>query len=206
MTARPTDLMSLTVSEAELVQKAAQRDKRAFKILFRRYRDPIFAAVFRKMRIKEDAEDIVQETFLRAYEKLSTLKNPQAFPAWLYRVAAQMCVDHVRRKIRLKRLYSKLYEEEPLPGDDPRHPAGQQEIMQRMMAAIRMLDSSSRLLISLVYLQGWNSRQISEKYGESETSVRVRLHRTLKALRLKLRRYIASTASIPIAPQPPQDD
>ena len=79
-------------SDAELIQRALNGDDTAFGFLVDKYKDAVHAPAYRKTGNFHTAEDIAQETFLTAYQKLSTLKTWRHFPGWLYRIASRLCL------------------------------------------------------------------------------------------------------------------
>src|SRR6185369_13059396 len=88
---------SVAASDWELVQRAKQGDREAFRELVERYQRKIAALALGMLRNREDALDIVQETFTKAYQSLDRFKGDAAFYTWVYRIAVNLCVDHQRR-------------------------------------------------------------------------------------------------------------
>ena len=93
--------------DAQLIQRVLDGDDTAFSTLVRKYQKPVHALVWRKIGDFHIAEDITQDTFLKAYQRLSTLKEPQRFASWLYVIAANHCSTWLRKK----RLWTQSLEE-----------------------------------------------------------------------------------------------
>ena len=84
--------------DVELIQRVLNGDDTAFSALVRKYQKSVHALAWRKIGDFHIAEDITQDTFLKAYQELSTLKEPQSFASWLYVIAANRCTAWLRKK------------------------------------------------------------------------------------------------------------
>ena len=87
-------------SDWELVQRAREGDREAFRELVERYQRKIAALALGMLRNREDALDVVQETFTKAYQNLDRFKGDASFYTWLYRIAVNLCIDHQRREAK----------------------------------------------------------------------------------------------------------
>ena len=85
-------------SDGELVERARQGDREAFRELVERYQRKIAALALGMLRNREDALDVVQETFTKAYQSLDRFKGDSSFYTWVYRIAVNLCIDHQRRE------------------------------------------------------------------------------------------------------------
>src|SRR6187200_52350 len=90
----------MTRTDEELVERAQAGDLESFNQLVSRWERPIFALAYRTLGREEDARDITQETFLRAFRSLSGFKGDAKFSSWLYRIALNLCRDWIRRERR----------------------------------------------------------------------------------------------------------
>ena len=81
----------------ELIQRTLEGDESAFGFLVDKYKGSVHALAYRKLGNFHTAEEITQDTFLKAYQKLSTLKDPGRFPGWLYVIAARCCLSWLRQ-------------------------------------------------------------------------------------------------------------
>ena len=93
--------------DTQLIQRVLDGDDTAFSVLVKKYQRSVHALVWRKVGDFHIAEDITQDTFLKAYQRLSTLKKPQRFASWLYVIAANHCSTWLRKK----RLWTQSLEE-----------------------------------------------------------------------------------------------
>ena len=183
-------------SDWELVQRARHGDREAFRELVEQYQRKIAALALGMLRNREDALDIVQETFTKAYQSLDRFKGDAAFYTWVYRIAYNLCVDHQRRVAKQPQL--SLDAEEPGEGssaaipdgphpDQPFDRARDAEIGRRVQEAIRELTPDHRAVILLRELEGLSYEEISEVLECPKGTVMSRLHYARRQLQARLR-------------------
>ncbi len=95
------DKQKSSKSNSELIQRAIDGDETAYRQLLENYRGAIFNLLFKMVRNKEETEDLVQEAFIKAFKALPSFNEEYAFSTWLYKIAINNCIDHMRKK-RLK--------------------------------------------------------------------------------------------------------
>ena len=175
--------------DAELIQRVLAGDETAFSVLVKKYQRSVHALVWRKIGDFHIAEDITQDTFLKAYQRLSTLKKPQRFASWLYVIAANHCSTWLRKK----RLWTQSLEETNSAQLEKATYSGyvieenermteetQREIVKKLLAK---LQESERTVITLHYLGGMNYEEISEFLGVSVAAIKNRLYRARNRLK-----------------------
>ena len=86
-----------TVTDAELLARFNEGDAKAFEILLGRYQRPIYNFIFRSVRHKDHAEELLQEVFLRVIQRSKDFKGQSKFSTWLYTIARNLCIDHSRK-------------------------------------------------------------------------------------------------------------
>ena len=183
-------------SDWELVQRARQGDREAFRELVERYQRKIAALALGMLRNREDALDIVQETFTKAYQGLDRFKGDAAFYTWVYRIAYNLCVDHQRRSAKQPQV--SLDADEPGSGpagavpdgprpDEPFERARDAEIGRRLDQAIRELTPDHRAVILLRELEGLSYEEISQVLECPKGTVMSRLHYARRQLQARLR-------------------
>jgi RNA polymerase sigma-70 factor (ECF subfamily) len=176
-------------TEEALVRSARNGDRAAFEELIRRTSRLIFARLFLEVGDMHRAEDLLQETWLRAYRNLAKLEKPGDFRAWLLRIAQNVVIDDARRETRQKRaapaarrtLLEGLADHTPLPGDA----LERDELREQVLAVLRSLPEEYRLPLTLRYLGGADYETISTQLGLTNGSLRGLLHRGLKLLRAR---------------------
>jgi RNA polymerase sigma-70 factor (ECF subfamily) len=163
-----------------LIAAARAGDRVAFGRLYRRYARMVHGIALARLRA-EDADDIVQEVFVRALDRLDTLRDAHAFGGWLASIAKHLILDLVRRT------------PPPAdPADEPLAPDNQHEQLEarRAIAAIRALPDAYRETLMLRLVEGMTGPEIAARTGLTSGSVRVNLHRGLKMLRERLESVI----------------
>ncbi len=168
-------------AQSALVKKAQGGDRAAFEQLYGEYRDRLFYFALKNAGSREAAEDIVSETFLAALEKLTTLKNADAFGAWLYSIAYNKCSDHLSASARAQSIdESGLCEPVMLPQDY----AENRQTAETVRAIIDGLDKTSRSAVILYYYEELSLSETAKTLGISENAAKQRLFKA----RAKLKR------------------
>ena len=175
--------------DVELIQSSLIGDENAFAKLVRKYQKQVHALAWRKVGDFHVAEEITQDTFLRVYKKLSTLKDPRRFAGWLYRIAARQCHAWLRKKrIQTQALedtdielieggtYSQYIAEE----QEKAATEAQRDIVQRLLAR---LPESERTVVTLHYFGEMTCEEISRFLGVSASTVKSRLRRARHRLK-----------------------
>lgn len=182
------------LSDEELVSRSIGGDNESFNQLIKRWEKPIYALAFRTIGREEDARDVCQETFLRAFRGLSGFKGQAKFSSWLYRIALNLCRDWIRRERRAPIV--------PTPegidlvelageGDDVERADDRvvREDLGRIVArAMRLLPEEQRTAIVLKEYHGLTFQEIAETLGCPLSTVKTRLYQGLTVLRRELQR------------------
>ncbi len=165
-------------TDNEIVQRVAAGDTEAFGIVVARYSEPIYHLVAGILRNEARAEEVTQETFVRAYEHLDRFRGGCSLSTWLYRIAYNRAVDSCRRR----RFFGLLPAHETLPEPDDR-PRYDDETIDRMRRALGRLAPRERALIALFYEEERPIAEVAAITGLSPANVKVKLHRTRQLLR-----------------------
>lgn len=178
MTGAPLD-------EAELVGAAQRGDRGAFDELVRRTFVDTFTLARRLTGNEEDARDVVQESYLRAWKGIGKFRGEAAFSTWLYRITANTAASHVRRRRRQRA--------EPIdgwiePADDhldaqPATMAESVDALDRIGAALDELPAKLRSVVVLKDVYGLSHEAIADELGITVAAAKVRLHRARRKLR-----------------------
>jgi RNA polymerase sigma-70 factor (ECF subfamily) len=174
-------------TDDKLITAARMGDEEAFGVLFERHKNAVYSFVRRTVGTREDAEDIVQETFCRAWRSMTSFRGESKLLTWLCRIAANLCVDYRRSPGR--RIYTnsdtEVYQGLNNPLMSPR--AGSMEsgsiARQALLEALDTLPTSHRMLVILCDVQGFTCEEAAQVLQCSSISVRVRLSRARKKLR-----------------------
>jgi RNA polymerase sigma-70 factor (ECF subfamily) len=141
------------------------------------------------VRDAAEAEDLTQETFLRAYRARNSLRDRDAMLPWLYSVATHVCLDRLRQRTRHAQARSDVDPEGVAPPDpDPSagHLVEQEEMSECVEAYVSELSDAYRAVLLMHDVKGLTAREIGELLGDSTGSVKIRLHRARKQLQAAL--------------------
>ncbi len=179
----------VTAADEKLVEATLRGDISSFGIIVERYWDMVIAFALSKINNAIDAEDIAQESFLKAYSQLHRLRNPSRFAGWLSKIAAQQCVNHIRKNAH-KRITSSyttydvnasaqavVYNSNPGLTDE-------QACFVRQ--TVSKLPAKFHKVIIMRFVVGLSAVQIAKQLGKRHGTVRVWLHRAYQILRKDL--------------------
>ena len=175
--------------DAQLIQRVLDGDDTAFSVLVKKYQRSVHALAWRKIGDFHIAEDITQDTFLKAYQRLSTLKEPQRFASWLYVIATNYCKMWIRKKrlstqsledINSTALERATYSGYVIAENEQTTAAAQREVVKKLLAK---LQESERTVITLHYLGGMTYKEISEFLGVSVGTIKTRVYRARRRLK-----------------------
>lgn len=188
------------LTDAALVQRVRAGDYSSFETLVRRHEKKIYNLAYRMMDNREDASDILQETFLQAFRKLDGFKGESGFSTWIYRIAVNLCLMK-KRKEKGRRVISLdapvLYQRQKelrtaVPDDwskDPSVSLENKELKKKLAEAIKELPEDYRTVFLLREVQGLSNEKAAEILKISLPAVKSRLHRARLFLRDKLAQY-----------------
>ncbi|MGB9626030.1 MAG: RNA polymerase sigma factor [Phycisphaerae bacterium] len=190
--------------DAESVRLARQGDYEAFERLVARHERSIYTLAMRIVRNPEDAEDVVQQTFLSVLEHLNGFAGQSQFRTWLVRIATNHALKTLRKRRGLPIAATGAAGEDddtwlPHPEfiapwrDDPGELAGRRETQQLLDAALDQLDEKYRLVFLLRDVEGLSTEETARELGITVANVKVRLLRARLMLREKLTRTLGDT-------------
>lgn len=168
-------------SDEELIRRCLDDQPDAFRVLVERHWTMVYSVVRRIADSHDDAVDVTQEAFVRAFEHLSEFALQSKFTTWLLRVATNYALDQKRRK----RAHQRLQVHVPTFGhaEAPDAPALTREMESRLGEALQTLTHHQRLALVLKVVHGQSTEEVAQILGCSEGTVRVHLHQARKTLR-----------------------
>lgn len=179
-------------TDEELVQRSMDGDVESFNQLVRRWERPIYALAYRTIGREEDARDVCQETFLRAFRGLPGFKGQAKFSSWLYRIALNLCRDWIRRQRRTPVVATPegldLVElaSEQGPVESVEDLVARREMSRAVSEAMRLLPDEQRTAIILKEYHGLTFQEIADLQGCPLSTVKTRLYQGLSVLRRHL--------------------
>ncbi|MBP1636425.1 MAG: polymerase, sigma-24 subunit, subfamily [Acidobacteria bacterium] len=162
--------------DGELVRAARGGDRRAFGLLYERHARMVHGVLLARVAW-EEADDLLQDVFVAALERLHTLRDEGAFAPWLAAIARNRASDHHRRNPPLERV---------APEDLPSNDRGPSAEALAALSAIQALPAAYRETLTLRLVEGMTGPEIAARTGLTPRSVRVNLHRGMKRLRERL--------------------
>jgi RNA polymerase sigma-70 factor (ECF subfamily) len=167
--------------------RAAQRDRRAFEVLYRRYLDRIYAYAFYALGDHHDAEDVTERTFLAAMKGIGSYRDTGAgFRAWLFRIAHNTVSNAMRSRRRRRTEPLPIGWDRPAPNADPATLVARAEEGRRVLRAVAELPLDRRQAVLLRFVDGLSAAEIGVVLDRSPGAVRVLLHRALRDLATRL--------------------
>lgn len=180
--AGPPEAAEAVARDIQLVRRVQAGDKEAYGELVRRHMRRAFSIAFSILRHREDAEDVVQDAFVRILERIDRIEDGRPFHPWLYRVVANLAISYGRA--RSVRTYSPLREDLlRAPGPAPDRAAELAELRERLLNALDMLPEEQRTIVVLADIEELNSREIGEILDMPSGTVRYHLHLARGTLR-----------------------
>ena len=169
--------------EAHIIKEILHGNTALYEYFLDRYGQQVFVLVDRIVSCQEDAEELTQDVFLKAFQQLSSFKAESSFSTWIYRIATNMAISAVRKKkndtIRLdESVFLNLSEsqvDEALEDES-------EEQLQRLQRAMEQLEADERALITLYYLEEKPLAEVAFILGMTEGNAKVKLHRIRKKL------------------------
>lgn len=174
------------MEDAELVRLCQDGDMMAFQQLFQRHQERVYSVASRMMNNQEDALDMTQEIFLRAYQKIDKFKFTSAFSTWLYKLATNLCIDELRKR---KRKADTVLLEEAISeadGNTPEENAILKDTQSQVWQAINSLKEKEKAIIILRDIEGVSYKEIAEILGYSLGRVKSRIHEARQKLKAVL--------------------
>jgi len=192
----------MTVTDEELVARSVAGDTDSFNQLIIRWERPIYALAYRQIGREDEARDVCQEAFLRAFRALPGFKGQAKFSSWLYRITLNLCRDWMRRQRRAPFVQvpegvdvSDLAAAAAGPSESIEDVIGRKDLGRHVAKAMQTLPDEQRSTILLKEYHGLTFQEIAELQGCPLSTVKTRLYQGLTVLRRELERSGVVTAT-----------
>jgi RNA polymerase sigma-70 factor (ECF subfamily) len=190
-------------TDEELVTRATAGDLESFNQLVSRWERPIYALAYRTLGREEDARDVVQEAFLRAFRGLRGFKGEAKFSSWLYRITLNLCRDWIRKERRAPIVQVPegsdpidLADSQASPVESVEELVARREMSHAVSKAMAELPDEQRTAIMLKEYHGLTFQEIAEMLDCPLSTVKTRLYQGLSVLRRRLERRQAEEATL----------
>jgi RNA polymerase sigma-70 factor (ECF subfamily) len=166
--------------EAEIVAKVLKGDRKAYALLVEEYKSPLYNLAYRMTGNFEDADDLTQEAFIRAYQYLWRYDPRKKFFTWLYTIALNLIKNHFK-----KNKYNKSFEEVGALSLADKNPSPEERLIeaQEISSCLLRLEYEIRALLIMKYQQELSFEEIAEITGKSLSAVKMRIYRGLEKLK-----------------------
>jgi RNA polymerase sigma-70 factor (ECF subfamily) len=184
---------STDISDLVLVERVKEGDRDAFRVLMERYQRKVYSIAYGFLRNQEDALDVVQEAFIKVHRYIHKFQGNSGFYTWLYRIVANLCIDHLRKKKRKRNVefddgLRHGPEKDTYAGSDlthlrdadPRDMLRRKEIMEAVQDALSHLSDKHRAVIVMREFQGMSYAEIAEAMECSKGTIMSRLFHARK--------------------------
>ena len=197
--ATPETDVSAEAPERDLVQRAREGDLSAYDELVKRYQERIYATIYHMTANHEDANDLAQDSFIKAFSALKSFKGGSSFYTWLYRIAVNKTINFLKqRKNKYHLSLNDLdfnAENDPdlvalISHKTPRRDAGLSELQKKLNEALLKLSESHRMVVVLHDVQGQSHEDIAEIMGCNIGTVRSRLFYARQQLQGYMAEYV----------------
>lgn len=194
-------LAAPTLDEAGLIRAAQKGDQDAFERLVRTYDQSVLRLAMNLLRSPDEARDVYQEVFLKVFRNLHLFRFDCSFHTWLYRIATNVCLDHLRRR-KVRKEESTVVEtpEGPVdqvtrlaeegPEGNPERQTWNRELSKGISAALDALTPRERTVFELRHYEGLRLRAIGEILGTSEEAAKNCLFRATQKMRASLETFV----------------
>jgi RNA polymerase sigma-70 factor (ECF subfamily) len=172
-------------SDDRLMEMVARGNDKAFGELVTRYQSPVLNLAFRFLGDPQEAKDIAQDTFLRVFEAADRYQPTTQFKSFVFRIARNLCVDHIRRK---KPVYMDELPERA-GSSDPLSELEREQLSEALSRALLTLPESQRMAVLLHHFEGLKYSEIAEVMETSVSAVESLLVRAKRALREKMKPF-----------------
>jgi RNA polymerase sigma-70 factor (ECF subfamily) len=166
------------------IEKVRNKEKSAYSFLVDRYKDMVFSIALKILRNREDAEELAQDVFVKAYQSLETFKGDSKFSTWLYRIVYNAAISKTRKKkietVDLNYDLIDHYSTDEIK-DDIYH-LGYEEQKKIVTKILSDLEPDENIMITLFYFKEHSTEEISQIMNLSQSNVKVKLHRIRKKL------------------------
>jgi RNA polymerase sigma factor (sigma-70 family) len=186
--------MSTGLSDNEIISRVLQGEQNAYAELVNRYQAYVFTLTLRMIKSREDAEEVAQDVFIKAYRYLADFRGESKFSTWLYTITNTTCITFLRKK----KLNVHSLDNEKVFEAAENHDSGfnanlveQKSKVNMVNQAIALLSPDDAEVITLFYKAEQNLDEISKILGLESNTVKVRLHRARTRLKEKMEKYFS---------------
>lgn len=174
------------IDTAILVERARHGDRAAYDALVHRFEGKVYALAMKKLGQPVEAQELTQEVFVRALQKLEQLREPNAFGAWLRQITVRMAVNRLTRRGRFRSASDEVLENAQAVDQSPLDALVRAEQRTKVLEGLDRLKPMDRAALEGFYLQGRSIKELSADFEVPEGTIKRRLHVARERLREEL--------------------
>lgn len=181
-----------TQTDHQLIEQTLQGNSQAFSVLVERYQTFVFTIAVRMLRHREEAEGVAQDSFIKAFEALSSYRGEAKFSSWLYAIVYRKALDRIRKnnQSRTLDLVEEITESETEDIENALHFLQLQERNDLIKKGIAQLPEQEAAIVTFFYFEELSIKEITEITTLSEDNVKIKLHRSRKKLFTLLKYHV----------------
>ena len=174
------------------IQETLAGNTQAFSVLVERYRDFVYTIALKMLKVREEAEEVAQDSFVKAYESLWTFRGDSKFSSWLYRIVYRKSLDRLRKhkKIRTLDLVEETTEAETQSIENALQTLEAMERSVIIQKGLEQLPEVEAAIVGFYYFEGLSVREISDITELTEDNIKIKLYRSRKKLFSYLKFYV----------------
>jgi RNA polymerase sigma-70 factor (ECF subfamily) len=181
--------------DMDIISLVLKGDQKAYAILVERYQNYVFTIVLRYVKSREDAEEVAQDIFIKAYRSLADFKGTAKFSTWLYTITTTTCITFLRKKkLEVHSLDNEkvLATADNIDGGMSANQIEQKSKVQMVNEAIKLLSPEDAEVITLFYKSEQTLEEIAHILGIEPNTVKVRLHRARTRLKERMQKHFSA--------------
>jgi len=189
----PIEKQTNTVSDSDVIARIQKGDTDAFEIIMRRYNQRIYRIARSIVRDEHEAMDVIQDTYIKAYDQLHKFRGPEGFVHWLSRITTNEALMRLRKHSRIKYILDDpMYTTPEIESDEqqPLSKVADQQLHKLLEEAIDTLPVESRSVFVMRTIQKLSTRETALSLGLTEQAVKTRLHRAKRMIRKIFEKHI----------------
>ncbi|GHC55121.1 RNA polymerase sigma factor [Ulvibacter litoralis] len=186
-----------TTNDQEYIQQTLQGDVQSFGFLVEKYQDFVFTIAYRVVKTREEAEEVAQDSFVKAFQSLASYRGDAKFSSWLYSIVYRKALDSLRKnkKYQASELIEDITEGDALSVDNALHYLEAEERKKVIQECILKLSEEEAVIVTLYYFEDQSVREIAVVTALSEENIKVKLYRSRKKLFTLLKHFILPETS-----------
>ena len=178
---------TMYVTEDKLVARCRSGDVDAFALVYSQYERQVYRYAYHLLGHRDDADDIKQETFMKAFQAISGFRSEASLQTWLLKICGNLCRDRIKSWEHRKVQYDARLEHDSISGDafaeDPRHIVERSQMTESVFRALKGMPAAQREIIVLHEIEDLSYEEIANVLGCSRTSVKLRIFRARRCLK-----------------------